>query len=226
MNFFRQEELLRLMQLSSPMLPVGAFAYSQGLEYAVDSGWVTDEDSVAEWIIGLLNHSHANLDVPILARLYDGWKEDDKEAIRYWNDYLFASRETSELQAEERQLSQALCRLLSDLGIAEAANWINYPRRTFLLPFSLGGSYWRIYLQDLASGYLWAWSENQVLAAIKSIPLGQTAGQKILSKIVAEIPKIVHSSLLLKDEDIGFSPVGQGIASAQHETQYSRLFRS
>jgi urease accessory protein len=226
MNFFRQEELLRLIQLSSPMLPIGAYAYSQGLEYAVSSDWVTDEESIADWILGLLNHAHANLDVPVLARLHQAWKKGDDDSIRYWNDYLFASRETSEMQSEERQLSQALCRLLNDLDITVANDWTHYPRGTFLLPFSLGASYWRIPLEDTISGYLWTWSENQILAAIKLVPLGQTAGQKILSKVIAEIPDIIKAGLLLKDDEIGFSTPGQGVASALHETQYSRLFRS
>jgi urease accessory protein len=226
MNSFRQEELLRLMQLSSPMLPVGAYAYSQGLEYAVESGWVTDEKSTINWVLGLLNNAHANLDVPVLARLHLGWKNGDSDLVCYWNDYLFASRETSEMQAEERQLAQALCRLLYDLGITVANDWMQYPRRTFLLPFSIGASHWRIPLEDTISGYLWAWSENQVLAAIKLVPLGQTAGQRILSKMIKEIPKVSKAGLSLKDDEVGFSAVGQGIASALHETQYSRLFRS
>lgn len=226
MNFFKQEELLRLIQLSSPMLPIGTYAYSQGLEYAVSTGWVVDEVSTTDWILGLLNNSYSNLDVPILARLHECWKNGDNASVQRWNDYLFASRETSELQAEERHLSQALCKLLTELGIARASEWTRYPRGTFLLPFSLGASYWRIPLEDTISGYLWTWSENQVLAAIKLVPLGQTAGQKILSKVIGEIPGIINSGLLLKDGEIGSSAPGQGVASALHETQYSRLFRS
>lgn len=226
MNFFRQEELLRLIQLSSPMLPIGSYAYSQGLEYAVSAEWVQDEKSATDWILGLLNHSHAQLDVPILARLHAYWKKGDKDKVRSWNDYLFASRETNELQAEERHLSQALCKLLNELDVVDAKEWTSYPRGTFLLAFSLGASYWRIPLEDTISGYLWTWSENQVLAAIKLVPLGQTTGQKILSKVIGEIPKVINAGLLLKDDEIGSSVPGQGVASALHETQYSRLFRS
>jgi len=214
------------MQLTSPMLPIGSYAYSQGLEYAVESGWLTDENSAADWILGLLEHSHSNLEVPILARLYNGWKKGDDISVKYWNDYLFASRETSELQAEERQISWALCKLLHNLGLAKAYQWSVYPKATFLLSFSLGTFYWHITLKDAITGYLWTWLENQVMAAIKLIPLGQTTGQKILSKAIDRIPEIVKTGLLLEDAEIGSSSPGQGVASSLHETQYSRLFRS
>ena len=121
MNSDRPRETLRLMQLCSPMLPVGAYAYSQGLEFAVSSDWIKDENTTSMWVQGILVNALANLDVPVLSRLHKAWSINDNKNVLYWNDYLFASRDSRELQAEEQQMAQALSRLLGDLGISEAA---------------------------------------------------------------------------------------------------------
>ena len=226
MNSDRPRATLRLMQLCSPMLPVGAYAYSQGLEFAVSSGWIKDDNTTLMWIQELLENSLTNLDVPLLSRLHNAWSVNDKKNVLYWNDYLFASRDSRELQAEEQHLAHALARLLGDLGISEAVKWRENSRACFLTLFSLGVSHWKIPLNEASWGYLWMWAENQVLAAIKLVPLGQTSGQKILSSAIEIIPALVSKGLSLKDEDIGYTAPGQGIASALHETQYTRLFRS
>ena len=226
MNSDRPRATLRLMQLCSPMLPVGAYAYSQGLEFAVSSGWIKDDNTTLMWIQELLENSLTNLDVPLLSRLHNAWSVNDKKNVLYWNDYLFASRDSRELQAEEQHLAHALARLLGDLGISEAVEWRENSRACFLTLFSLGTAHWKIPVNDASWGYLWMWAENQVLAAIKLVPLGQTSGQKILSSAIEIIPGLVSTGLSLKDGGIGYTAPGQGIASALHETQYSRLFRS
>ena len=208
------------------MLPVGAYAYSQGLEFAVSSDWVKDDNTSSIWIKGLLENSLTNLDIPILSRLHKAWSVNDKKNVLYWNDYLFASRDSGELQAEEVQLARALARLLGELGISEAVEWREKSGACFLTLFSLGAAHWKLPINDTSWGYLWMWAENQVLAAIKLVPLGQTSGQKILSSVIEIIPELVSTGLSLKDEDIGYTAPGQGIASALHETQYTRLFRS
>ena len=222
----RPKATLRLMQLCSPMLPVGAYAYSQGLEFAVSSGWVKDDNTASIWIKGLLGNTLTNLDIPVLSRLHKAWLVNDKKNILYWNDYLFASRDSGELQAEDQQLAHALARLLGDLGIPEVMVWKKNSRVCFITLFSLGVAHWKIPINDASWGYLWMWAENQVLAAIKLVPIGQTSGQKILSSAIEIIPKLVSTGLSLKDEDIGYTAPGQGIASALHETQYTRIFRS
>ena len=208
------------------MLPVGAYAYSQGLEFAVSSDWVKDDNTSSIWIKGLLENSLTNLDIPILSRLHKAWSVNDKKNVLYWNDYLFASRDSGELQAEEVQLARALARLLGELGISEAVEWREKSGACFLTLFSLGAAHWKLPINDASWGYLWMWAENQVLAAIKLVPLGQTSGQKILSSVIEIIPELVSKGLSLKAEDIRYTAPGQGIASAIHETQYSRLFRS
>jgi urease accessory protein len=123
-------------------------------------------------------------------------------------------------------MAHALARLLGDLGISEAVEWRENSRTCFLTLFSLGTSYWRIPINEASWGYLWMWAENQVLSAIKLVPLGQTTGQKILSSVIEIIPELVATGLSLEDEEMGYTAPGQGIASALHETQYTRLFRS
>ena len=218
--------LLRLMQLVSPALPVGAYAYSQGMEYAVHAAWLGDEASVEQWITGLLQNPLSHIDIPVLARLYTAWQANDLDAVGHWSAFLSAGRESRELQDEDRQLGMALARLLNDLGVDGSAAWINHSRASFATLFSLAAFRWQVPLVPAAQGYLWAWTENQVAAAIKLIPLGQTAGQRILSHAGAVIPAAVNRGLALNDEDIGFVAQRLAMGSALHEDQYSRLFRS
>jgi urease accessory protein len=224
----------RLWQLISPTLPVGAYAYSAGLEYAVDIGWIKDEAAASDWITGQLQNNLTTLDVPVLTRLYAAWKTNDTDEVKRWNHFLLASRESSELLAEDRQLGNALAQLLPELGIEEAINWrieTNNEEQTqthtsFATMFALGAARWGIPLNEAVQGYLWAWCENQVAAAIKLVPLGQTAGQRILSHIVECLPDAMDRGLSLDDDDIGAVSPGVALACAKHETQYSRLFRS
>ncbi|MGD8885480.1 MAG: urease accessory protein UreF [Gammaproteobacteria bacterium] len=217
---------LRLWQLISPALPIGAFAYSQGLEYAVEKNWVYDEMSAQQWISGLLKHSLCYLDIPILSRIYDAWNANDLEAVIYWNQYLQVARESRELLTEDRQIGGTLKQLLASLGVQLVDDWPEDEQPGFAAMFALAAAHWKIPVSDTCQGFLWSWTENQVAAAIKLVPLGQTAGQRILSAVVDEIPQAVAEGLSLADDEIGMTAHGLGIASALHETQYTRLFRS
>ncbi len=218
--------LLRLLQLCSPTLPVGAYAYSQGLECAVERGWVRDAAGAGDWILGLLGHSVQRLDIPVFARLYRAWRDGDSDAVRRWNARLYASREAAELQREDRHLGAALARLLADLGLDEAGPWRSAPRVCFATLFGLAAARWDIPLPEAATGYAWAWTENQVTAATRLIPLGQTASQRLLVAAGPAIAEAVAHGLILPDGDIGAAAPGLALAGALHETQYSRLFRS
>lgn len=217
---------LRLWQLISPALPVGAYAYSQGLEYALDAGWLHDEHDVQEWIQGLLQHTLCRLDVPVLQRLYAAWRDEDMQAVEHWSAFILAAREARELREEDLHLGRALATLLSELEIPAAAQFKLSSHAPFVNLLALAGVKWQVPVQDLAMGLLWAWAENQVAAAIKLVPLGQTSGQKILLAVAETIPDAVATGLALEDDAIGAAAPGLGIASALHETQYSRLFRS
>jgi urease accessory protein len=196
------------------------------LEFAISTGWVHDTSTASDWIQGLLKNSLINLDLPVLQKLYEAWQESDTDRVRYWNNFLSANRDAFELQEEDRQLGKALARLLVDLGLEEAKPFLNPPHGGFLTLYVLAAVRWNISLNDAAQGFLWMWAENKVLCAMKLIPLGQTDGQKILSAVIETISHVIMRGLDLPDEDIGYTTPGQGIASALHETQYTRLFRS
>jgi len=218
-------QLLRLLQLASPTLPVGAYAYSQGMEHAIEQKWLTDAESTQEWIIGVLQHNMVYVDLPIFSRLYSTLSDHQAEAFEYWNQYLLASRESRELQNEDLHLGNALIQLLANLGIELASARIDYPT-SFAAAFALASVHWNIELGDAAAALLWSWADNQVAAAIKLVPLGQTAGQCILVKCMEKIPRAISKALAMEDGEIGFSSPALAIGSAHHETQYSRLFRS
>ena len=214
------------MRLTSPSLPIGGYSYSQGLEFAISSGWVHDASTASDWVQGLLKSSLIDLDLPVLKKLYEAWQESGTDRVRYWNNFLSANRDAFELQEEDRQLGKALARLLVDLGLEEAKPFLNPPHGGFLTLYVLAAVRWNISLNDAAQGFLWMWAENKVLCAMKLIPLGQTDGQKILSAVIETISHVIMQGLDLPDEDIGYTTPAQGIASALHETQYTRLFRS
>jgi urease accessory protein len=217
---------LRLMQLTSPALPVGAYAYSQGLEQAIEAGWVSSVEQLQDWVGGLLQHTLCTLDIPVLLRLHAAWSAQDQAAVQYWNNWLHACRESAELQAEDHQLGNALARLLTDLGLEEARIWMSDGQATYAALFALAAARWHIGAHDMALGYLWSWCENQITAALKLMPLGQTAGQRILSALIGRLPAALQDAEACADDDIGQLAPAQAIASAMHESQYSRLFRS
>lgn len=222
-------QLLRLLHLASPALPIGAFHFSQGLEYAVEAGWVTDERSAGEWIGGLAAGGIATLDLPVLCRLRAGWAHDDLAAVRRWNSFLIASRETTELRLEDRHLGAALLRVLAEFGLrtdAFAARDGAPPGIAHATAFAFAGARWDLAPRAMLETYAWSWAENQVLSAVKLVPLGQSAGQRILHALSPRLGALAARAVDLADSDIGISSCIAAIASGRHETQYTRLFRS
>lgn len=223
-------QLLRLLHLASPALPIGAFHFSQGLEYAVECGWVKDEASALEWIGGIASASLATLDLPVLDRLLGAWRRGDTHGVQRWNAFLIASRETEELRAEDRHLGSALLRVLAELELSTkvfplgAAN--TPPGVAHASAFAFACARWNIEPSACASAYAWAWAENQVIAAVKLVPLGQSTAQRMLHALCARIPLLVERAHKLTDSDIGISTALSAVASGRHETQYSRLFKS
>lgn len=218
--------LVRLLQLVSPALPVGAYAYSQGLEHAVQAGWIRNHDGARDWITGVLEHSLCGLDLPVLRRMHLAWVAQDLRALEYWSRFLSASRESAELRVEDHQIGTAMARLLADLDVPGAGEWRRHDHLSWALMFSLAAVHWEIPLPLAAEGYAWSWCENQVAAAIKLVPLGQTDGQRILRVCADRIPALCARAMETEEEDIGQLAAALAIGSALHERQYSRLFRS
>ena len=213
---------LRLLQLASPSLPVGAYSYSQGLEAAVEAGTVTDAGSSEAWIAYVIELSVASMEAPVLLRLIAAWRAGDLEGVARWNAEFVASRETAELRAETLQMGYSLANLLRDLGVGDVA--LEGPAYPTVYAYAVAR--WDVEAHEALSAYLFAWAENQVLAALKTVPLGQTDGQRMLLALADRIPAAVERAATLGDADLcNFAP-GLALASARHETQYSRLFRS
>lgn len=218
--------LLRLLHLVSPSLPIGAFTYSQGLEWAVEAGWVRDQAQLAAWLEGQLSQGLGRLDLPLLTRLQGAVTRRDATAFDHWSRYLLACRDTRESRAEERQRGKALATLLPHLGLDPGDDWRAGCERCQAAGLALAAGRWTIPPAATALGYAWAWLENQVLAGVKLIPLGQTAGQRLLHRLSARLPGLVSTSLELSDEALGGALPALAIASSLHEEQYTRLFRS
>jgi urease accessory protein len=202
--------LARLLQLASPTLPVGAYSYSQGLEAAVEAGIVTDAASAEAWIADALEFSIGRFEAPVLWRMLQG------EAL---NGFFLAGRETAELRAETLQMGHSLKKLLEELGLGSVP--LDEPAYPAAYAFAVR----RLQLdpREALTAYLWSWLENQVMVALKAVPLGQTAGQRMLLSLGNRLEAMAKAAETA--EPSNFVP-GLAMLSTQHETQYSRLFRS
>ena len=218
--------LLSLLRFTSPTLPIGSYAYSRGLESAVHAGDVHDEASARTWIVGLLQHTAARLDGAILWRLLAAFAHDDREQVEAWNARLLASRESAELRLEDTQLGAALARLLAGQGVSAAQAFMSRADVCYATLFALAAISFEIPAAAALQGFLWAQAESQCSAAVRLIPLGQTAGQRLLAACAAVVPACAELARTLPDAAIGAFAPGLAIASALHETQYTRLFRS
>jgi urease accessory protein len=218
--------LLRLLQLASPALPIGAFAFSQGLEMAVELGWVTGEESARSWLLGSLTDGLARLELPLAVRFHAAWCTGDRGAVERCSELLLASRETRERRLEEAQLGRALARLLENQGIVAAAGWVDSGHVTQVGMFTLGAASFGIPPDATLFGFAFAWAEAQVGAASRLVPLGQLAAQRTLASAVGAIPAAVALARSLPDDALGATLPGLALASSLHETQYTRLFKS
>ena len=217
--------LLGLMQLVSPALPIGAFAWSQGLESAFELGWVNNEADLQEWLEGVLEDGLSRCELPLLVRLQAAWAVDDAEAIAQWNDWLHATRETAELSDEDTRLGAALVTLLRNLGLLPDASLI--PQEPgYITMFAWVAHHRNVPERQTLLGFAWAWLENQLAVACKALPLGHTAAQRVTEHMRPLLVTAVEAALQREDEELGPILPGLALGSALHETQYSRLFRS
>ena len=214
--------LARLLQLASPTLPVGAYSYSGGLEAAIEDGIVSDAASAERWIGDVLQFSVARMEASILFSFIHSFKQKNSNEYQELNERFLASRESAELRAETVQMGYSLNRLLKDLNAGE----VPVEEPSFPAAYAYAAAQWKIEPEAALLAYLWAWLENQVMAAVKAVPLGQTDGQRILLSLGGLLPSLAAKAKNMTEQDLGNFAPGLAMLSARHETQYSRLFRS
>jgi urease accessory protein len=239
--------LLNLLHISSPALPIGAFAYSQGLEYTLEAGWCKNADDVEQWIKSVMVHGLGGVDLPILKRLHHAWsayfieqEEADEQvneenspivssnaqSLQEWNATLLAFRETKELYLEDIQVGDAFKQWHKSQSADHLAKLELIDKPTVACMYALNGVIKGLTVEECLIGFVWSWLENQITSASKAMPMGQTDGQNIIRHLIPEIEAVVENAIQLEDDDIGSGLVGLSMSSALHETQYSRLFRS
>ncbi len=232
----RVRSLLCLLQLASPALPVGAYSYSEGLEWLVQEGIIANENDLQHWLIQELNYGALRLEAAVMVRSHHAWGRQEWETLQYWNDWLTAARETEELRSQSHQMGRSLLRLVMDIEKGNERiksslnpsllNALKQNGCNFAVIYGLTSAHWHIGLEDALLGYLQSWATNLVNAGIKLIPIGQTAGQVMLFQLQPTLQQVSQAILKLEDDDLNSCGWGIAMASMAHETQYSRLFRS
>ena len=223
--------LLQLIWLASPALPVGGFSYSEGLESAIENAGIASEAAVAEWLLDQLHITQARGDMALIAKAVGAWRRNDLAQVTALNHWVLQTRETSELRLQTEQMGRSLAEWLrnqhqGDEALMPAVRHLAALPPTYPVAFALAASPTQASVREVLLAYAFGWAENMVQAALKSMQLGQSAGQRILARLAAAIPLAAdHAAGLMDSERQAFSPM-LAVLSAQHEVQYSRLFRS
>jgi urease accessory protein len=224
--------LLQLIWLASPALPVGGYSYSEGLESAVDSAQITTESSASDWLIDQLHLCLARGDLALMAKAIPAWRRGDIHRVIELNQWVLHTRETHEFRLQTDQMGRSLAQWHQALNADSAQALEQFQEAspdeptTYPIAYALAASSTQASVRDCCLAFGFGWAENMVGAAVKSVPLGQSAGQRILARLADHIPAAVDHALALQDSQRqAFSPM-LAILSSQHETQYSRLFRS
>ena len=216
--------LLHLLQFASPALPIGGYSYSQGLEAAIEQGVVKDADSGRAWIVAYLNGVMATWDGPLLWRLMQAFTSFDADAVALWSERFIASRDTAEFRAESIQMGYSLVRLIAELGVADVSGLGEEVALPTAFACAVAGL--DIAPEDALLAWLFAWAENQVLVCVKSVPLGQVAGQRLLLSLRGELEQAATCAQTLPDDALSNWAPGLSMLSMQHEVQHGRLYRS
>ncbi|MGH1396939.1 MAG: urease accessory protein UreF [Trichormus sp.] len=219
--------LLQLLQLASSALPVGAYSYSEGIETLVENGTICNKDTLKHWLESELRYGAIRLETAVIVRVHEAVTTGDLEKLRYWNVWLSAARETQELRNSSWQMGRSLMQLLAKIQpqVLDLVNAVGNPGN-YAIAFGVATAHWQIHPQAALLAYLHSWATNLITAGVKLIPLGQTAGQEILLNLQPLISSATLEIMQLEDDDLSCCSWGLSLASMQHETQYTRLFRS
>lgn len=227
--------VLKLLQLASPVLPVGAYSYSDGLENLVERGVVDNSHRLRDWLEQELLYGAIRLEAAVMIRAYRSAAHGDVQALSYWNAWLTAAKETAELRSQSLQMGNSLMRLLLDLShlsqtktTPSLQDWASAvgTQCNYAIAFGLAAYHWQINLEATVLGYLHSWASNLIAAGVKLIPLGQTIGQELLLELSTSLTQHTQDILIGEDEQLSSCGWALALASMAHETQYTRLFRS
>ena len=216
--------LLHLLQFASPALPIGGYSYSQGLEAALEAGLVHDPASGRTWIADYLEQVVSRWDAPLFWRLLKAFEAGDSASVALWSERFLASRDSAEFRAETIQMGYSLTGLLAELGVADVDGLgpeVGLPTAFACAVHALG-----IPHQEALLAMLFAWAENQVLVCVKSVPLGQVAGQRMLLSLRGDIERAAAVAQELGDDAMSSWSPGLSMLSMRHEVQHGRLYRS
>ncbi len=224
---FSSTAFLSLMQLTNASLPVGAYSYSEGIETLVETGAIATATDLHHWLSQELQHGGIQTEAAILIRAYRAIQANQPSQLAYWNHWLSAARETEELRQQSWQMGRALTRLLPELN-SDTRHWIESAGTpcNFAIAFAAAAAVSQVPLEMTVQGYLHSWASNLINAGIRLVPLGQTEGQILLHQLHPLIDQAVIDVMALDDADLSSGSWGLSLASMQHETLYSRLFRS
>jgi urease accessory protein len=220
-------QLLFLLQLTSPALPVGAYSYSEGLEMLVENGVITNLVSLQNWLESELKYGAIRMEAAVMIRAYEAVKAQELQLLLYWNQWLSAARETEELRSASWQMGRSLIQLLEKLHpqIKSITNNIGNPCN-YAIALGIGLAHHQINIQAGLLGYLYSWVSNLITTGVKLIPLGQTAGQQLILSLQPSLINNAAQITAMLDDELSCCSWGLSLASMQHETQYTRLFRS
>jgi len=241
------EARLRLLQLVSPALPVGAFSYSEGLEVLVQRGQIRDAAELGRWLEAELRRGALAVEAASLpglqadlARAHSGAAAPPAAtagtaeaaittamaAVREREGWLLAQREAPELRAQQRQMGGSLCQLLEDLGWPLPDRRHGAPPLAWPAAWAWAGVCFALSASDLVEAYLHGWSANQISASLRLVPLGPTEGQRLLLSLVPLLARRAAALTQTDPESLRTGGVGAGMAQLGHAELYSRLFRS
>lgn len=221
--------LLSLLQLASPALPVGAYSYSEGLEWLIQQGQIAHRADLAHWLTQALTHGTIRLEAAIMVRAFRAYQAGETARLLYWNDWLSATRETAELRQQSWQMGRSLLRLLAELeptAIAALPAQLPQASCNFAVSFAIAAACWDVPLPEATLAYLQSWAANLTSAGVRLVPLGQTEGQRLLRQLAPTLQTAAAAVQHLEDEALMSCSWGLSLASMGHENQYSRLFRS
>jgi len=223
------DKLLTLLQLASPAPPIGAYSYSEGVETLASTGAITTGIDLLDWLSQELHGGSMRLETAVMRWSYAASAQPDFAAIDQWNQWLSALRETEEMRSQSWQMGRSLLRLFADLEPELGQKLPDWARTTdcnFAIAYGLVAQAWQMPVDEAAIAFLYSWVANLISAAVRAVPLGQTEGQRLLQQMTTPIQTAYAEIAEMTTADLMACNWGVSLASMQHETLYSRLFRS